>query len=235
MARATAVRPIIGARLEEMLGSSRTPTRSSSSCGARFQPTLGRAVAGDGPTRRRDPPGLLLRHARPGPRQGRRGRRARRGQRKGTTRSSSCGRSSPASCPRRCARTPDFGVEVDAMPGGFVYSGSMKAALGIGDAVKATVRGLSPLRELLHRGPARAVRRERPEGVTFDDLVVLGPIPVLQAADATHGRWAASSWRSCGSTRTAAASSSCRPSARRPNRRGRRAGRRRSSKATAST
>ena len=29
-------------------------------------------------------------------------------------------------CRRSCARSPNFGVEVDAMPGGFVCSGSMK-------------------------------------------------------------------------------------------------------------
>ena len=44
-------------------------------------------------------------------------------------------------------RSPNFGVEVDAMPGGYVCSGSMKHALGMTD-VRDAVRGKRSLRKL---------------------------------------------------------------------------------------
>ena len=62
--------------------------------------------------------------------------------------------------------SPNFGVEVDAMPGGYVCSGSMKRALGTTD-VKDAVAGKQPIRKLF-QGTAGAVcsactRRARAE------------------------------------------------------------------------
>ena len=76
-------------------------------------------------------------------------------------------------------RTPGFFVEVDAMPGGFVCSASLKGEVAPG-AVKAAVRGERPARKLFSK-PQRAFFAEHaPEGLALDDLSVLGPIFVLK-------------------------------------------------------
>ena len=129
MARATPVRPLLDERLTEMLalieGADSVELKLTV---PDVEPALGRSRARDGPARRPDPAGLLLRHARPRARQGGRRRRARAACRgRATTPSSSCARSCPASCPAELRASPSFGVEVDAMPGGFVCSGSLKA------------------------------------------------------------------------------------------------------------
>ncbi|MGD9571432.1 MAG: adenylate cyclase [Thermoleophilia bacterium] len=86
----------------------------------------------------------------------------------------------PDELPKGVRDHPSFGVEVDAMPGGFVCSGSMKAALGSGDGVKAVVAGERPLRKLLTKEQRALFADHAPEGVTLDDLVILGPIPVFK-------------------------------------------------------
>jgi hypothetical protein len=76
-----------------------------------------------------------------------------------------------------------FGVEVDAMPGGFVCSGSFKGELKAG-ALKAVVTGDGPLRELFSK-PQRAFWAEHaPKGVGLDQLAVLGPVTVLKLKQA---------------------------------------------------
>ena len=76
-------------------------------------------------------------------------------------------------------RHPTFGVEVDAMPGGFVCSGSMKGSLTAGD-VKAAVAGERPLRKLFSKKQRAFYADHAPEGVELDDLTLLGPIFVLK-------------------------------------------------------
>ena len=78
--------------------------------------------------------------------------------------------------PKALRKNPDFGVEVDAMPGGFVCSGSMKAARGRGRGEEHG-GGASPLRKLFTKEQRALFDANAPEGVTFEDLVVLGPIP----------------------------------------------------------
>ena len=53
----------------------------------------------------------------------------------------------PDEIPRGVRRSPGFGVEVDAMPGGFVCSGAMKAAVD-NKAVREVVCRRQPLRKL---------------------------------------------------------------------------------------
>ena len=66
----------------------------------------------------------------------------------------------PEELPPVFRRSPNFGVEVDAMPGGFVCSGSMKRALGRTD-VREAVTGMRPVRKLFSKGTAGALRRPR--------------------------------------------------------------------------
>jgi hypothetical protein len=86
----------------------------------------------------------------------------------------------PETLPDKLRALPGFGVEVDAMPGGYVCSASLKAALGTGGAVKATVAGERPLRKLFSKDQRALFAEHAPDGIGFPDLVVLGPIPVLK-------------------------------------------------------
>jgi hypothetical protein len=76
-------------------------------------------------------------------------------------------------------RSEGVGVEVDAMPGGFVCSASMKATLGA-TAVKEVVAGAKPIRTLYSTEQRSFFAAHAPEGVELDDLSVLGPITVLK-------------------------------------------------------
>ncbi|HET8755589.1 MAG TPA: hypothetical protein VFM58_06260 [Solirubrobacteraceae bacterium] len=85
----------------------------------------------------------------------------------------------PAELPQRLRNHPDMGVELDAMPGGFVVSASMKARLGTND-VRRCVMGERPVRKLFTK-PQRAFYAEHaPAGIELDDLTLLGPIFVLK-------------------------------------------------------
>jgi hypothetical protein len=85
----------------------------------------------------------------------------------------------PAELPRKLHRLPTFGVEVDAMPGGFVCSGSLKRAFDAG-RVKDAVAGHRPVRKLFSKEQRAFFAEHAPEHVALDDLTVLGPIFVLK-------------------------------------------------------
>jgi hypothetical protein len=118
----------------------------------------------------------------------------------------------PASLPKELRDRPDFVVEVDAMPGSFVCSASFKGSAKAGGVAEA-VAGRKPLRKLFSKGQRAFFSEHAPDGVELDDLAVLGPVHALKLKVSPE---AASSPSSCGSTRTARGSSSCRPSASRP-------------------
>jgi hypothetical protein len=92
----------------------------------------------------------------------------------------------PAALPKSLRRSPSFSVEVDAMPGGFVCSGSMKRALEPG-AVKAVLAGERPLRKLFSKEQRAFYATHAPEGLALDELAVLGPIFVLKLRFAPEG------------------------------------------------
>ena len=85
----------------------------------------------------------------------------------------------PEELPTEIRQSPNFGVEVDAMPGGYVCSGSMKAKLPP-DAVRPAVSGEKPLRKLFSKEQRSFFDAHAPDGVGLDDLAVLGPIFVLK-------------------------------------------------------
>jgi hypothetical protein len=92
----------------------------------------------------------------------------------------------PDELPASLRDSPNFGVEVDAMPGGFVCSGSLKAAGGDNAAVWEAVGGERPLRKIFTKEQRALFDEHAPEGVTFSDLVVLGPIPVMKLKMTKH-------------------------------------------------
>lgn len=85
----------------------------------------------------------------------------------------------PAEVAPEVRRSPAFGIEVDAMPGGFVCSGAMVRALD--DArVKEAMSGLRPFSKAFSKEQRRFFAAHAPDGLAIDDLSALGPINVLK-------------------------------------------------------
>ena len=68
----------------------------------------------------------------------------------------------PDELPAKMRVSPNFGVEVDAMPGGYVCSGSMKHAMGTTE-VKEAVTGTAASASCSPRSRERSMRRTRPK------------------------------------------------------------------------
>jgi hypothetical protein len=75
-------------------------------------------------------------------------------------------------------KLPDFGVEVDAMPGGFVCSASFKGSLDA-PLVRSAARGEVPLRKLYTKDQRAFFAQYAPD-IDIDGLSVLGPITVFK-------------------------------------------------------
>jgi hypothetical protein len=71
-----------------------------------------------------------------------------------------------------------FGVEIDAMPGGFVCSGSMKGEVK-DKLLKEVLSGQHPIRKLFSK-EQRALFAAHAPGVDLDALSILGPINILK-------------------------------------------------------
>ena len=95
----------------------------------------------------------------------------------------------PSELPSELRQRPEFVVEVDALPGGYVCSGSLKGTLPPA-AVLESVSGTKPLRKLFSKAQRAFFADHAPDGVALDDLAVLGPIFVLKLklAPQTFGR-----------------------------------------------
>jgi hypothetical protein len=120
----------------------------------------------------------------------------------------------PSELPAQVRRSPAFGVEVDAMPGGFVCSGSMKASLGA-THVREAVAKERPLRKLFSKEQRAFYGEHAPEGIALDDLSVLGPIFVLKLKFAPRGydrKMVAEMWLYPDNSRILEVSTKCAPS-----------------------
>jgi hypothetical protein len=110
-------------------------------------------------------------------------------------------------------KSPLFGVEVDAMPGGFVCSASLKAKRDDA-AVKAVFRGEASIRKLLSKEQRRFYADHAPEGMELDTLARLGPINVLKLKFTPAGfdhRLVAELWNYPDGTRLLELSTKCPP------------------------
>ena len=112
--------------------------------------------------------------------------RARRSQKKGDDSVVKLRPVVPSELPKAIRRSPSFGVEVDASPGGFVCSGSMKGTPTSGHVHEA-VTGKRPHRKLFSKEQRALFAAYAPEGIALDDLVVLGPIFVLKLKYSPEG------------------------------------------------
>jgi hypothetical protein len=82
--------------------------------------------------------------------------------------------------------SPNFGVEVDAMPGGFICSGSMKRALDK-PVVRNAVMGERRISKLFSKEQRSLYAAHAPEGLELDDLSILGPLSVLKLRFSPEG------------------------------------------------
>jgi hypothetical protein len=105
--------------------------------------------------------------------------RARRVQRKGEDSTVKLRPVVPHELPDDLRSDGAFNVEVDAMPGGFVCSGTLKGTPRMGQ-ILAHVNGECALRKVFSKQQRAFFAEHAPDGVALDDLRVLGPIFVLK-------------------------------------------------------
>jgi len=92
----------------------------------------------------------------------------------------------PDELPSDLRRSRNLVVEVDAMPGGYVCSASLKGTLGATD-VKDVAAGRRAIRKLYSKEQRAFFKAHAPDGVELDDLSVLGPITVLKLKFSPEG------------------------------------------------
>jgi hypothetical protein len=85
----------------------------------------------------------------------------------------------PGALPEKLRQSPDLVVEVDAMPGGFVCSATLKRRVANAD-VSEVAAGNQPLGQLLSKEQRAFLSEHAPVGLTPDDLTALGPVLVLK-------------------------------------------------------
>jgi len=85
----------------------------------------------------------------------------------------------PNELPARIRKLTGFRVEVDALPGGYVCSATLKRPLDR-DAVRSTIAGDRPLRKLFSKEQRAFYGDHEEGGIALDDLLALGPILVLK-------------------------------------------------------
>jgi len=85
----------------------------------------------------------------------------------------------PDQIPSNLRLSGSVAIEVDAMPGGFVCSASMKGKSSAA-AVRRVVLGASHPGSLFSKPQKAFFRQHAPEGLRMRDLAVLGPINILK-------------------------------------------------------
>jgi len=121
----------------------------------------------------------------------------------------------PDELPGKLRARSGFGVEIDAMPGGFVCSASLKAKLEPGTVRPAILGGKSP-RRLFDKAQRTFFEQHAPAGVTLDDVKPLGPITALKLKWVPPGlgrKMVAELWTYPDGSRILELSTKCEPSA----------------------
>jgi len=85
----------------------------------------------------------------------------------------------PAKLSRKLRQKAGFNLEVDAMPGTFVCSGSLKAKVDNSD-VKLALLAKQPIRKLFSDEQRAFYKQYAPRGLSFDRLMPFGPINVAK-------------------------------------------------------
>jgi CYTH domain len=119
----------------------------------------------------------------------------------------------PRELPKTLRKSAGFTVEVDAMPGGYVCSGTLKQRVG-NNEVRQVMAGARPLEALLSKTQRAFLSEHAPDGLTLDDLSVLGPILVLKLKFGPEGferRLVAELWMYPDGSRVLELSTKCDP------------------------
>jgi hypothetical protein len=85
----------------------------------------------------------------------------------------------PDELPKELRTSPRLTVEVDAMPGGYVCSATLKARHDE-PCVRQAIHGERPLRKLFTKEQRAFYAEHAPPDIAIDELTVLGPIFVLK-------------------------------------------------------
>jgi len=95
----------------------------------------------------------------------------------------------PGELPPTVRSSRNMVVEVDAMPGGYVCSASLKGALA-SPQVRQVAAGVRAIRKLYSKEQRAFFSAHAPDGVGLDELSILGPITVLKLkfSPAGYGR-----------------------------------------------
>jgi hypothetical protein len=119
----------------------------------------------------------------------------------------------PGVLPAALRKSPDFNVEVDALPGAFVCSASMKGRPEAG-LVARVAAGKAPIRKLFSKDQRAFYKAHAPEGLDIDELTLLGPFLVLKlkyTPEAFGRRLVAELWLYPDSSRILELSTKCEP------------------------
>ena len=119
----------------------------------------------------------------------------------------------PSELPEHFRMSPNMKVELDAMPGGYVCSASMKGTLG-DTHVRDHVQGKRERRKLFSKEQRKFFAAHAPEGMELDDLALLGPIMVLKLKFKPEGikrKFVAELWNYPDNTRILELSTKCAP------------------------
>jgi hypothetical protein len=119
----------------------------------------------------------------------------------------------PEELPEDVRAAETFGVEVDAMPGGYVCSGSYKGEVKAG-RVKEVMAGEHPIHKLFSKEQRAFYEAHAPAGIGLDDLTVLGPINLLKLKYFPEGydrKLVAELWTYPDGSRILELSTKCRP------------------------
>jgi hypothetical protein len=119
----------------------------------------------------------------------------------------------PDELPEKLRARSGFGVEIDAMPGGFVCSASLKERLRPG-TVRPALRAGRPPRKLFSKPQRAYFEAHAPAGLTLDDVRPLGPITALKlkwVPPALGRRMVAELWTYPDGTRILELSTKCEP------------------------
>jgi hypothetical protein len=120
----------------------------------------------------------------------------------------------PDQLPSDLRKSNNLVVEVDAMPGGYVCSATLKSKVE-GDQVREAAAGKLRLSKLFSKEQRAFFSEHAPPGVELDDLSVLGPIFILKVkfSPVEVGRkLVAEMWLYPDGTRILELSTKCRPS-----------------------
>jgi hypothetical protein len=93
----------------------------------------------------------------------------------------------PADLPPKLRQANGFKVEVDAMPGSLVCSGSLKGKVDNAD-VKDVIQGKRPIRKLFSSAQKSLYAKHAPKSLGLDSLTPFGPINLVKSKFAIGGR-----------------------------------------------